>query len=150
MNKVVLASVLVAGLVMTGCHSHHGNHAQATVPTVQGAPVVQVPVAQVPTKMDYPAIPKYAPAVNSYGQMQVNCKGNQVYYTLTYACYRASVRLSSTVDGQKITPDKTGHTPGPRMVFFEQGHFTKGNAPATVSGVVTGGNPGGTYNKTCR
>ena len=150
MKKIVIASALVVGMVMTGCHSHHGNHSPAvpTVPTVQGAPVVQVPTA--PVKPNYPKIPNYAPKANSVGQLQVNCDGKNVAYTLTYACYRASVRTSATVDGHKLTPDKKGKIGGPRMVFFEQGHFTKGNTPATIVGKVTGGNPGGTYIKVCR
>ena len=140
---VKILGLALGALFVTGCHNHH-----AQAPVAQ-APVVQVKPVQV-TKADYPAVPSYAAGVNSYGQLQVKCKNNTVFYTLSYACFKPGVKLSATVDGQPLEAEKSGKLGGPRYTFYQQGHFTKGNTPATIAGKVTGGNPGGTYTKVCK
>jgi len=141
MSAVALGFLTAPVLMLQGCGSHHSKYVTP--------PVAATPVAAAPVKLVYPAIPQYATGVNSYGQLAVMCTGNTVTYTLTYACFRPGVQLSATVDGAPITVDKQGKLGGPRYTFYQQGHFTKGNAPATVAGKVTGGNPGGTYLKVC-
>jgi len=141
MGAVALGFLTAPVLMLQGCGSHHSNHVTP--------PVVVKPIVVVPSKVVYPAIPAYPAGVNSYGKLDVICKGNDVAYTLSYACYRTSVRLSAKVDGSRLKADKQGRLGGPRFTFYEQGHFTKGNGAATIAGTVTGGNPGGTYVKVC-
>ena len=99
----------------------------------------------------YPAIPDYPEGANSLGILEVNCKDDIIYYTLSYACFKTTVKLSTTANGKPTSSDENSKEGSPRFVYFERGHYERDGSSNGVEliGTVTGGNPGGTYTASC-
>jgi len=99
----------------------------------------------------YPAIPNYPEGANSVGALEVNCKDDIIYYTLSYACFKTTVQLSTKANGKATSSDENSKEGSPRFVYFERGHYERDGSSNGVEliGTVTGGNPGGTYTASC-
>lgn len=99
----------------------------------------------------YPAIPNYPAGANSYGILELNCKDDIIYYTLSYACFKTTVKLSVTANGKpanEFEESKQGSNP---FIYYEFGYVARGGSTNTVEvvGTITGGNGGGPYKASC-
>jgi len=99
----------------------------------------------------YPAIPNYPAGANSYGILELNCKDDIIYYTLSYACFRTTVKLSVVADGKPTTvfeDSKQGSNP---FIYYQFGYYERGGSTNAVEvvGTITGGNGGGPYRASC-
>jgi len=150
--------ILVSVFTMSGCVDISGdttensynadnsvNNSNNTIPESSSGtePVIE--------DSEYPAIPDYPAGANSIGQLDLNCKDDIIYYTLSYVCFKDTVRLSTTTDSGEITEDEDTRIKGDPWVYYERGHIDReGKSDSiTVTGTVTGGNPGGTYTAKC-
>ena len=103
----------------------------------------------------FPPIPNYPTGANSYGILELNCKDNFVYYTLSYACYRSTVKLSVKANGNptnvfKDSKQGSGQVPDP-FIYYQFGYYERGSSTSAVEvvGTITGGNGGGPYSASC-
>lgn len=103
----------------------------------------------------YPAIPNYPAGANSYGTLELNCKDDIIYYTLSYACYRTTVKLSVVADGKPtIVFEDSKQGPGQvpdAFIYYQFGYYERGGSTNAVEvvGTITGGNGGGPYSVSC-
>ena len=103
----------------------------------------------------YPAIPNYPTGANSYGILELNCKDDIVYYTLSYACFRTTVKLSVVAEGKPTTvfqdsKQGSGQVPD-AFIYYQFGYYERGGSTNAVEvvGTITGGNGGGPYSASC-
>lgn len=99
----------------------------------------------------YPPIPNYPDGANSYGTLELNCQDDIVYYTLSYICFKSTVKLSVTANGNptiQTEESKQGSNP---FIYYEHGYYERGNSADAVEvvGTITGGNGGGPYRASC-
>ena len=100
---------------------------------------------------EFPAVPTYPAGANSIGQLDVNCKDDIIYYTLSYVCFKTTVKLATTANGVEVQEDEDTIQGSDPFVYYEQGHYERRGSTDSVTliGTVSGGNPGGTYEKSC-
>ena len=99
----------------------------------------------------YPAIPNYPNGANSIGMIEVNCQDDIIYYTLSYVCFRTTVKLSTKTTSGTLTEDEDAKQGTNPFTYYESGHITRdGKVDAVeVTGTITGGNGGGPYTARC-
>jgi len=99
----------------------------------------------------YPAIPNYPAGANSYGILELNCKDDIIYYTLSYACFKQTVKLSVKADGNPTHEYKDSRQGSNPFIYYEFGYYERGASTNKVEvvGTITDGNGGGPYSASC-
>ena len=99
----------------------------------------------------YPPIPNYPAGANSYGTLELNCKDDIVYYTLSYICYKNTVKLSVTANGNPTIQSEESKQGSNPFIYYEHGYYERGNSTNAVEvvGTIIGGNGGGPYRASC-
>ena len=99
----------------------------------------------------YPAIPNYPAGANSYGILELNCKDDIIYYTLSYACFKQTVKLSVKADGNPTHESKDSRQGSNPFIYYEFGYYERGGSTNKVEvvGTITDGNGGGPYSASC-
>jgi len=99
----------------------------------------------------YPAIPNYPAGANSYGILELNCKDDIIYYTLSYACFKQTVKLSVKADGNPTHEFKDSRQGSNPFIYYEFGYYERGGSTNKVEvvGTITDGNGGGPYSASC-
>ena len=99
----------------------------------------------------YPAIPNYPDGANSYGILELNCKDDIIYYTLSYACFKSTVKLSVVADGNPTIESEDSRQGSDPFIYYEFGYYKRGGSTNKVEvvGTITSGNGGGPYRASC-
>jgi len=99
----------------------------------------------------YPAIPNYPAGANSYGILELNCKDDIIYYMLSYACFKQTVKLSVKADGNPTHESKDSRQGSNPFIYYKFGYYERGGSTNKVEvvGTITGGNGGGPYSVSC-
>ena len=99
----------------------------------------------------YPAIPNYPAGANSYGILELNCKDDIIYYTLSYACFKTTVKLSVKADGNPTNEFEDSRQGSNPFIYYEFGYYERGGSTNKVEvvGTITDGNGGGPYRASC-
>ena len=99
----------------------------------------------------YPAIPNYPAGANSYGKLELNCKDDIIYYTLSYICFKSTVKLSVKADGKPTNAFEDSIQGSNPFIYYQFGYYERGGSTNEVEvvGTITGGNGGGPYSASC-
>jgi len=156
--KYIVTMLIAAAFITTGCVDIKGDttsneNSYNTDNSVDNSYNTNSSTGNDPIVNDseYPEIPDYPAGANSIGQLDLNCKDDVIYYTLSYVCFKDTVKLSTSTSSGTLFEDEDSRINSDPWIYFERGHIDREGKPneVTVTGTVTGGNPGGTYTAKC-